>query len=288
MKRINLKKEVVLSMAIAGMSLIPNYAFAMDNSPVDNSMVYNIINNELASNESLIVGDSSLESSSLTASELNIVPITAGAESAPDTEDISSMLTTFSDLDIKVLVTQDTRLVKDYEDDLNDEDNHFSYVKKGNILTVVGENDKFYKVSINNYFVYILKDKVTTNLEAIKKEESKPAMADEKPIVVANTWNGPKLNKRKGVNQGPSGRETYYNLPMGGVIKTMRRKGNTDKYWVRADGCKMLGDYIMVAANLKVRPHGSIVETSLGKGIVCDTGGFAKRNIYQLDIATNW
>lgn len=288
MKRINLKKEVVLSMAIAGMSLIPSHAFAIDNSQINNAMIYNVVNNESISDESLIVGNSNLEANSLIASQLDIVPTTAGAEATSEMEDISSMLTTFSDLNIKVLVTQDTRLVKDHENDLNDEDNHFSYVKKGNILTVVGENDKFYKVSINNYFVYILKDKVTTNLEAIKKEESKSAMADEKPIVVANTWNGPKLNKRKGVNQGPSGRETYYNLPMGGVIKTMRRKGNTDKYWVRADGCKMLGDYIMVAANLKVRPRGSIVETSLGKGIVCDTGGFAKRNIYQLDIATNW
>lgn len=288
MKRIKLKKEVVLSMAIAGISLIPSHAFAIDNSQINNAMIYNIVNNESISDESLIVGNSNLEANSLIASQLDIVPTTAGAEATSEMEDISSMLTTFSDLNIEVLVIQDTRLVKDHKNDLNDEDNHFSYVKKGNILTVVGENDKFYKVSINNYFVYILKDKVTTNLEAIKKEESKSAMADEKPIVVANTWNGPKLNKRKGVNQGPSGRETYYNLPMGGVIKTMRRKGNTDKYWVRADGCKMLGDYIMVAANLKVRPRGSIVETSLGKGIVCDTGGFAKRNIYQLDIATNW
>lgn len=101
-------------------------------------------------------------------------------------------------------------------------------------------------------------------------------------------WTGPKLTKSKGVNQGPSGKETYYNLPMGGVIKTMRRMGNNDKYWVREDGCKMLGDYIMIAANLKVRPRGSLVETSLGTGIVCDTGGFAKRNPKQIDIAVNW
>jgi 3D (Asp-Asp-Asp) domain-containing protein len=59
-------------------------------------------------------------------------------------------------------------------------------------------------------------------------------------------------------------------------------------YWVRSDGCKMLGNYIMVAANLSIRPKGTIVQTSLGAGIVCDTGGFASSNAYQLDIATNW
>lgn len=270
MKKINVKNGVMLSVALASISLLPSSALAMDNNQLNNSIVCNMVSSE--SDELLV----------------DVVPSISGAESQADIDDISSMLNAFSDLNIKVMVKEDTRLVKDHEDDLDDEENHFSYVKKGNILTVVGENDKFYKVSINNYIVYILKDKVTTNVEDIKKEESKPVMADEKPVSVANTWGGPKLNKRKGVNQGPSGRETYYNLPMGGVIKTMRRKGNTDKYWVREDGCKMLGDYIMVAANLKVRPRGSIVETSLGKGIVCDTGGFAKRNIYQLDIATNW
>ena len=50
----------------------------------------------------------------------------------------------------------------------------------------------------------------------------------------------------------------------------------------------MLGDYIMVAANLKTYPRGSIIKTSLGMAIVCDTGTFAKRNPYQIDIAVNW
>ena len=68
----------------------------------------------------------------------------------------------------------------------------------------------------------------------------------------------------------------------------MRSMGYTDEYWVREDGCKMLGDYIMVAANFNLRPRGTIVETSLGKGIVCDTGGFAKKNPYQLDLAVTW
>ncbi len=101
-------------------------------------------------------------------------------------------------------------------------------------------------------------------------------------------WKGPVLSKGRGVNYGPSGKETYYNLNMSTVVSIMRSMGYTGEYWVREDGCKMLGEYIMVAANLNLRPRGSIVETSLGDAIVCDTGGFAKRNPTQIDIAVTW
>ena len=101
-------------------------------------------------------------------------------------------------------------------------------------------------------------------------------------------WKGPFLSRRAGTIMGPSGKETYYNLNMSRIVSIMRGMGNTDEYWVREDGCKMLGDYIMVAANFNIRPRGTIVETSLGPGIVVDTGGFAKRNPYQLDLATTW
>lgn len=101
-------------------------------------------------------------------------------------------------------------------------------------------------------------------------------------------WKGPVLSKGRGVNYGPSGKETYYNLNMSTVVSIMRSMGYTGEYWVRDDGCKMLGEYIMVAANLNLRPRGSIVETSLGDAIVCDTGGFAKRNPTQIDIAVTW
>lgn len=118
-------------------------------------------------------------------------------------------------------------------------------------------------------------------------------LSDEKPVVqvapIYNTsWDGTKLNKRNGTIQGPSGKETYYNLKMDGVIRIMRRMGNNDEYWIREDGVKMLGDYVMIAANLDLRPRGSLVETSLGLGIVCDTGGFAKNNPTQIDIAVAW
>lgn len=87
---------------------------------------------------------------------------------------------------------------------------------------------------------------------------------------------------------GPSGKETYYNLDMSGVVRIMRSIGNNDPYWVRSDGVKMLGNYVMVAANFSIRPRGSYIQTSLGMGIVCDTGGFAAHNPTQLDIAVDW
>jgi peptidoglycan hydrolase CwlO-like protein len=106
-----------------------------------------------------------------------------------------------------------------------------------------------------------------------------------------SSYSGTVLSKSRGSVMGPSGKETYYNLNMGGVVSIMRSLGYSAEeypYWVRSDGCKMLGNYIMVAANLSIRPKGTIVQTSLGAGIVCDTGGFASSNAYQLDIATNW
>ena len=129
--------------------------------------------------------------------------------------------------------------------------------------------------------------------EEQRQKEEQEALANQAEqqnaqTAVNTSWNGSVLSPSAGVNYGPSGKETYYNLDMSGVVSIMRGMGNNDSYWVRGDGCKMLGNYIMVAANLGVHPRGSLVETSLGTGIVCDTGGFAAGNANQLDIATNW
>lgn len=99
---------------------------------------------------------------------------------------------------------------------------------------------------------------------------------------------GARLTPSAGVFQGPSGKETYYNLPMQGVVSIAKSMGIAGDYWVRGDGVKMYGDYVIVAANLNIRPRGSLVPTSLGMGIVLDTGGFASSNPTQLDIATSW
>ena len=102
---------------------------------------------------------------------------------------------------------------------------------------------------------------------------------------------GGKLTPRGGVYMGPSGKETWYNLPMGYVVKIMRDHGFSEEeypYSIREDGCKMLGSYVMIAANLDLRPRGTIVETSLGLGIVCDTGAFCQKDTTAIDIAVDW
>lgn len=99
------------------------------------------------------------------------------------------------------------------------------------------------------------------------------------------------LTKTIGVAWFEGHKETYYNLPMSLVVSTAKQRieGLEDaSEWVREDGCKMLGDYIMVAACYDVHPYGSKVMTSLGEGIVVDTGGFIYSNAQQIDIATNW
>lgn len=102
----------------------------------------------------------------------------------------------------------------------------------------------------------------------------------------------PHLTKSGGVFAGPSGKETYYNLPMGKVISNMRNLGydvETYPFYVREDGAKMLGEFVIIAADYDIRPIGTVVETSLGYGLVCDTGGFASGKVTtQLDIATDW
>lgn len=122
--------------------------------------------------------------------------------------------------------------------------------------------------------------------EAAKKKEE-----EKKLTVVKTSYSGGKLSKSRGTIQGPSGKETYYNLNMSGVVSIMRRMGFSESeypYNVRADGVKCLGPYVMVAAHLGKRPRGSKVQTSLGTGIVCDTGGFASSNPTQIDVATAW
>lgn len=99
------------------------------------------------------------------------------------------------------------------------------------------------------------------------------------------------LTRSRGVFYGPSGKETFYNLNMSRVVGYMRELGYSEEeypYWVRDDGCKMLGDYVMVAADLGIRPKGTILETSLGTAIVVDTGSFARYDSTMLDIAVSW
>ena len=131
----------------------------------------------------------------------------------------------------------------------------------------------------------------TTTKKTIKKAKKKTTKKAKKTTTTKEStteWTGPKLNSVNGRIEGPSGTETFYNLDMSNCIENIRALGYKGDVWVRDDGCKMFGKYIMVAANLKIRPYGTIVQTSLGEGIVVDTGEFALTNPYQLDLAVTW
>ena len=126
------------------------------------------------------------------------------------------------------------------------------------------------------------KERVMGSTGSVEENETIPSISE---------YDGPVLTRSAGRINGPSGEETYYNLKMDGVVRIMRDMGFSEEeypYHVREDGVKMLGDYVMVAANLNLRPRGSFVDSSLGKAIVCDTGGFAEANPTQLDIAVDW
>ena len=116
-----------------------------------------------------------------------------------------------------------------------------------------------------------------------------------------------KLTARKGyITDGPAGYngndgyETWYDLDMTRVVEIMddlmEQKGKEDgcvydyEYWVREDGCKMYGPYIMVAGDIvNTRKRGDIIETSLDLAMVCDYCEYAvKWNNSQIDIATDW
>lgn len=109
------------------------------------------------------------------------------------------------------------------------------------------------------------------------------------PATTTSTYSGTKLTPSAGTVVGPSGKETYYNLDMSTLVANAHNAGISGSYWVRSDGAKMLGDYVMVAANLGTHARYSTVATSLGTGIVVDTGSFITDGSgTAIDVATTW
>ena len=114
-----------------------------------------------------------------------------------------------------------------------------------------------------------------------------------------NEWDGTVLNSNIGViENGPSGEyETYYDADviseagMDNCVKYMRELGydeETYPYYIREDGVRMFGDYVMVAANTNVLPKGSVLETTLGTAMVVDHCENSEKQAHLVDIAVNW
>ena len=61
------------------------------------------------------------------------------------------------------------------------------------------------------------------------------------PAQASDDWDGPVLNRVIGTVEGPSGKETYYNLNMTWIIEYMHEQGYEGEFWVRDDGVKFPG-----------------------------------------------
>lgn len=158
-------------------------------------------------------------------------------------------------------------------------------------VTITGTNDlQYWQVRYGDVNGYIDRDALMDEMYVEPEPEPEPVI--ETPAYTAPqanpAWNGQPLTRSAGVIYGPSGKETYYNLNMSGVIALMQAAGYNYEYWVRSDGVKMYGDYVMVACGFQVRPRGTIVESSLGTAICADTGTFSYTDPYQIDIAVDW
>ena len=152
-------------------------------------------------------------------------------------------------------------------------------------------------LKISNYEVlYVDGEEVSRTLtsESVAREPVDRIVAvgasaiERKPLTAAmgaNVYTATKADGSKVTR-----RETYYDLNMSLVMQNAARLcGVSPTYSVRADGAKVDADgYVLVAAELSRYPRCSVVETSLGPGKVYDTGGFAKTNPEQFDLATDW
>lgn len=104
------------------------------------------------------------------------------------------------------------------------------------------------------------------------------------------SYSGAVLTPTAGRISGPSGVETYYNLDMSGVVANTKNAGVAGDYWVREDGVKMYGNYVIAACDISGIVHNryDVVETSLGSALCMDTGTFAASDPHQIDIAVTW
>ena len=107
-------------------------------------------------------------------------------------------------------------------------------------------------------------------------------------LLMAYRVNASVLTKKGGVNYFNGRKETWYNLDMTNIVKKAKRIGVPGDYWVSDNGLKMYGEFIIVAADFKLHPYGTVVITSHGVGMVLDTGAFAQTNPEQIDIAVAW
>jgi hypothetical protein len=93
------------------------------------------------------------------------------------------------------------------------------------------------------------------------------------------------LTAKLGTIQFEGHKETWYDLPMQKVVKSAQNIGIPCEYWVREDGVKMFGQWVIIAAHPSKIKY-SRVQTSLGEGIILDVHEVDDTEL--IDIATDW
>lgn len=95
------------------------------------------------------------------------------------------------------------------------------------------------------------------------------------------------LTAVKGRNQFMGHDETWYNLKMNKVVQRADKDFKmTNLYHIDDRGVKMYGPWVIVAADPRRHTKYSLVDTSLGTGIVLDVHTADDPEL--IDIATNW
>lgn len=162
-----------------------------------------------------------------------------------------------------------------YDEDIAALDNIEANISNTFSLVTLGE----YENTINSMF-----DKsAARKAEAEAAEKKKALEQQQQQQQKQESYTAPVggvLTPSSGVCWFNNHKETYYNLDMSGVVANAKNMGIEGDYWVRGDGVKMYGSYVIVAAQMD---KGTIIETSLGTGIVldwCQAG--------TVDLATSW
>lgn len=161
-----------------------------------------------------------------------------------------------------------------YDEDIAALDNIDANISNTFSLVTLGE----YENTINSMFDKSAARKAEA--EAAEKKKALEQQQQQKQESYTAPSGGGVLTPSSGVNMFNNRKETYYNLDMSGVVANAKNMGIEGDYWVRGDGVKMYGNYVIVAAQMD---KGTIIETSLGAGIVldwCPTG--------TIDIAVSW
>lgn len=190
-------------------------------------------------------------------------------------ENLSSWLTTLKNKiqELQVKIDESRNLEYLYDEDIVALDNIDANLSNTFSLVTLGE----YGNTINSIF-----NKSATRRAEAEAAEKKKALEQQQR---QQTYSAPSggsgiLTPSSGVNWFNGRKETYYNLNMSGVVANAKNMGIEGDYWVRGDGVKMYGGYVIVAAQMD---KGTIIDTSLGAGIVldwCPAG--------TIDIAVSW